>query len=135
MKSGFWHFPVKVIGAVFLVIAVSGLALTGAFSFAIDIDGANSVPAARESAVSIEGVDPPENGRARIASDRLSFTIELPLQEGDSLSGTFDLINIVDNDVVVDITGSKPESVFIDFIDPAHNVSGQYLPIIDKRLT
>ena len=112
MKSGFWHFPAKVIGAVFLVIAVSGLALTGASSFAIDIDGANSVPPARESAVSIEGVDPPESCRARIASDRLSFTLDIPLEEGDSLSGTFDLINIVDNDVVVDVTVGKPDSVF-----------------------
>lgn len=123
MKSGFWHLPAKVIGAVFLVVAVSGLAITGASSFAID--GAKSVPAAREPAVSIERVDPPEGGRARIASDRLSFTLDLPPEGGNTLSGTFDLINITDNDVIVDVTVGKPDSVLIDFVDPLYDVSGQ----------
>jgi outer membrane protein assembly factor BamB len=123
MKSGFWHLPAKVTGAIFLVIAVSGLAMAGAS--ALPIDAGDGVPDAGVMPVSIERVFTPDGGDVRIAADRLSFVLSLPPGDRGSFTGTLDLRNTDDNAIMVDVTASNPDSMFIDFIDPLYGVSGQ----------
>ncbi len=123
MKSGFWHFPAKVLGAVFIIVAVSGLAMAGASS--LPIGGANSATTTSGKPVYIESVLPPDKGQASIADDRLSFVLSLPFEAQGSFTGTFDLRNTADTDIMVDVTANNPASVFIDFIDPVYGISGQ----------
>jgi outer membrane protein assembly factor BamB len=123
MKHGCWHFPVKILAVLFIVVTVSGLAAAGVSS--LSLAGKNSAATINDIPVSIESVSPPENSVARINQDRLGFTLSLTPAAGRSCQGTFNLKNLAGEDIVVALSVDKPDDTYIDFIDPVYGVSGQ----------
>ncbi len=69
MKHGRWHFPAKILAAVFIIVTVSGLAVAGVPS--LSLAGKNSAATINDIPVSVDSVNPPENSVARINQDRL----------------------------------------------------------------